>query len=720
MKHNNLKAKAPLKKRATKKRAKIRVKELRQVINRHDRLYYEWDNPEISDYEYDQLFKELLDLEAQYPELSDLYSPTKRVPGKPLSQFEKANHKTPMLSLQNTYNETELLSFYDKARALSAKSLSFILEPKLDGVALSLTYKKGKLIKALTRGDGLSGENVLENTKTIKTVPLKIPTSITFLEIRGEVILLKKDFQKINKQRADEGLSLFANPRNIAGGSLRQLDPKVTAKRPLKFFAHSPGFLSENIKNQKDFLKRLYQWGFPVLKLASFKEFKSQKQTLYKNCLVPCVFCQSFDEILEYVKFMKNIKPKLAFETDGIVIKVNDFLVQKQMGAISRAPRFIRAYKFEPERNKTYITDIKVQVGRTGVLTPVAYLKPVSVGGVTIQHASLHNQAEIAKKDIRLGDLVEVGRAGDVIPEVTKVYVSHRKPPLPLPFKMPKKCPACLLPAKVYGDLVFCENRFCPVITLQSLIHFCSKKAMNIELGQKLLSKLFEKKLVQKFSDIYQLTEQKLLKIEGIKEKSSQRVLLSIEKSKKAPLPAFIFALGLRHIGEQNAKNLSQFFFHKVPKNSRGKPSQVAKNILTLLSQTTEEELKQVPDIGDISAHSIWANFGEPEFKREVKTLLDLGVEPFIPNFYEIKKQYQPFLGKSFVITGTLPLERAKVKDLISALGGKTTNTISQKTDFLLCGKQAEGKQQGQKAKAAKALNIPFMNWDEFSKKAKA
>ena len=713
-----------------KKKAPIKKhRKLSEAIRKHDHSYYNLDQPEISDYEYDRLFNELLRLEKQHPTLLTPDSPSQRVPGKALSHFEKGVHKTSMLSLQNTYNEEEIAAFYEKVlKTLQAEYVDFLLEPKLDGVAVSLLYEKGQLTQALTRGDGITGENVTKNIKTIRSIPLCLSISPEVLEVRGEVILLKEDFKKINEQQAEQGLNHFANPRNMSAGSLRQLNPSVTTSRPLKFFAHSPGFSKEiELKSQSDFLNKIKEAGLPVLPVVDFKSFRARNKN---KVFAACALCKNKDEILEYFHAIEQIRHTLPYETDGIVIKVNNFSEQEKMGSVSRSPRWARAAKFEPERAQTYVQNISIQVGRTGVLTPVAHLEPVQVGGVTITHATLHNQSEIAKKDIRVGDVVIVGRAGDVIPEVIQVDFSKREKNNSV-FKMPKSCPSCSSKVQTVGDIVFCTNPLCSSVVLQSLIHFTSKKAMNIEsLGNKIMERLYKAGLVKKFSDIYKLTKQSILKLEGMGEKSSQRILINIEKSKKTKLSSFIFALGIRHIGEQTAHNISQFFIKKINKGAlKVRKSDgsfpfadlTALNLIAQatdeIAQATDEELREIPDIGEVAARSIRESFSRKSFIKEIQLLLRLGIQIKIQKATDTE---QVFSGKKIAITGSLPQSRTEVEKLIVFLGGKIQNSVNKKTDFLLTGSKKGAKNLSQKTKQAQKLNIPILSWETFQKKIKS
>lgn len=666
------------------------------------------DAPEISDYEYDTLFNELVQIEKDHPKLITSDSPSQRVGGPTLSSFKKQKHKSPMLSLQNTYNEEEILDFYEKTlKALNSEKVNFLLEPKFDGIAVNLIYKKNKLTSALTRGDGQQGEDIFENIKTIKSIPLSIPSTMDSLEIRGEVVLLKKDFQYINKQREEENLPVFANPRNMAAGSLRQLNPKMTAQRPLKFFAHSSGLAKKPIlKSQSDFLKLIQSFHIPVLPVVDIKTLKKKNK---KNIFIAGVICHKKEDVLSYYRTVKKIRSALDFEIDGIVIKVNQFSEQNKLGVVTRFPKWARAAKFEPERASTTIESIQIQVGRTGVLTPVAHLKPVQVGGVQIRQATLHNPSEIAKKDIRISDEVIVGRAGDVIPEVIQVNKKKRKKSAK-PFIFPKICPNCNSKTQTKNDIIFCSNQFCSAVVLKSLIHFVSKKAMNIEsLGEKIMKTLYEHKLVKKFSDIYLLTKEDLLQLEGQGEKSTAKILKNIEKSKNSSLSSFIFALGIRHIGERSAYALSQYFYKKAKERKISSTQKKWPKALILLRQTSKEELQQIPDIGEILADSIINHFSNPLFIQEIDKLLELGIK------FQIESEGSSGLqGQCFAITGSLPEPRNKVENLIFSLGGRVQSTVNKKTNFLITEQPKD--LESKKFQTAKQLNIPILNWKDFQK----
>ncbi len=582
-----------------KKEMEKKIRRLKSEIIRHDRLYYNLDQPEISDFEYDQLYRELEDLEARHPELKTKTSPTQRAPGKALDKFQKEEHGRLMLSLQNSYSRAEITAFCESCqKSLKAGSLEFALEPKLDGAAVELVYRHGALAKALSRGDGKTGENITENIKTVRGLPLELaplpggPPPELF-EVRGEAVIFKKDFEGINKQQKKLGESLFANPRNLAAGTLRQLDPQTAAKRPLRFFAHSPGVLRGlSPLSQKEFIECVLARGLPAFHF-------SKSGGLSRNAL--CRLTSSLEGVLAYYSEMQDLRPRLPFEIDGIVIKINSFEKQGILGHTARSPRWAMAGKFSPEEAATQIQSLSFQVGRTGAVTPVAGLKPVPLGGVTVRSASLHNFKELERKDIRKGDFVLVRRAGDVIPEVIRPLkekrprllrglaelenrLSGRSPsgfwagPLKLVLQLPawllsralqaagggkipppKNCPACGGRLSFDGDYLRCESPRCPAIRERALLHFASRGAMNIEfLGEKTVKKFVQKGWLQSFSDFYRLPEKDLAREEGFGEKSRLLLIESLEKSKKTSLPRLLSALGIPHIGEQTAKKLSE------------------------------------------------------------------------------------------------------------------------------------------------------------------
>ncbi len=675
-----------------------RIQDLKNQITHHDRLYYNLDKPEISDFEYDLLYKELKELEDKYPNLKTKDSPTQKIPGEPLDKFKKEAHSQMMLSLQNSYSKKEIEDFYERMqKLLEISQPEFFMEPKFDGVAVELIYKNGFLTKALSRGDGKIGENITQNVKTIRGVPLKLSSIKTkqkippILEVRGEVCILKKDFKHINEQQEELGESLFANPRNLASGTLRQLDPKVAAKRPLHFYTHSLG-LSKNfpITSQKDFMEVINNFSLPCLLISQ------QKLKLPHLCKTS----KSLGDILKYYDQMDGLRHSLPFEIDGIVIKINSFEQQKQLGQIARSPRWAIAGKFHPEESTTQIEDIILQVGRTGVVTPVAVMKPVSLSGVTIRQASLHNFKEIARKDIRKNDFVVIHRAGDVIPEVLKSLTKKRSKNSK-PFKNPKNCPACKSILYPDGDYLRCINILCPAIQERSLIHFASKGAMNIEfLGEKNIKKFYKWGWLTNFSSLYDLPDKPLIKQKGFGEKSFNLLVKSLEKSKKTTLPKFIFALGIPHVGEQTAQRLSEKILEKLPAKTYN-----LSMVIPILYNLEKEELTEITDIGPVVAKSLSLSFQNKNLKKDLIKLHEKGV-----TFLKEKKSTK-LKGLKFVITGTFIKDRGDIKKEIEQKGGKISSQVSKKTNYLLVGNNP-----GSKKQKAEQLGVPLLQWNEFKK----
>ena len=692
---------------------KKKLENLKFQIRHHDHLYYNLDQPEISDREYDRLYKELETLEKKHPNLVTPDSPTQRVPGQPLEKFKKESHRQKMLSLQNTYSTEEIKEFVERTlRLLKKDKVLFFTEPKFDGVAVELIYEKGVLTKALTRGDGETGENITENIKTIPSIPLRLFSNNkrdskkefpTLLEVRGEVVIFKKDFKKMNQQREKAGDTLFANPRNAAAGTLRQLDPRITAQRPLRFYAHGSGFLEGfSFLSQGEFLKTIKGFSIPCLEINRGK--KLQFPYLFR-------FCQSIKEIINYYNKMEKIRHTFPFETDGIVIKVDSFEEQSQLGEIARSPRWAVAGKFEPETAQTQIEDIILQVGRTGVVTPVAVMKPVSLGGVSIRQANLHNFKELSRKDVRKGDLVEVHRAGDVIPEVVKV-LKHKRNNSVMPFKAPDQCPGCTEPLKADGDYLRCFNLSCPAVREKVLIYFASKKCMNIEfLGEKSIQKFYKLGWLQKFSSFYKLPEKPLEQEEGFGEKSFELLKKSLEKSKQTTFPRLLSAIGIQGVGEETAQRLSEAVKGKL-KSTSSFDWTLPSALKTLLSMT-EEELKEIPDIGGIVAQSITSAFKNKELVEDLENLHALGVYFVQEAEWESENHLKnsQLKDKSFVITGQLPLPREQIKSLIKKQGGKVITAVSSKTDYLLCGEAP-----GSKKDKALELSVQILTWTEFQK----
>lgn len=661
------------------------LEKLKKEIQIHDYKYYAMDNPSISDYEYDQLYKKLQELEKKNPQWVTPDSPTQRIPGEVLDQFEKAPHRKTMLSLENSYSVDDIYQFTEKiSSTLNKKKIVYFCEPKLDGVAIELIYEKGLLTCALTRGNGQIGENVLENIKTIKSVPfrLKTKTPPSVFEARAEVLMFKKDFITLNTAQKQKGEKIFANPRNASAGALRNLNPQTTADRKLRLFCHSPGVIFGTTA-QNEFYDLLKQFHLPSL---LYSQSLKKKWTNLTDPL--CLTCSKTEELISYYHTLQKLRPLLPFEIDGIVIKVNSFKDQEVLGSIARSPKWATAVKFPPESTYTQVQKIHLQIGRTGVVTPVAQMKPISVGGVMVSHSTLHNKSEIQKKDVREGDYVRIQRAGDVIPEVIEVDFSKR-PKNTKPFKMPERCPACTHKLKEIEDLIYCTNTVCPSIALRRLQHFCSKKAMDIEtLGGSLIEQLFDKKLIQRFSDIYKLKKEQLNNLPGIGDKLSSKIIRHIEKSKKTSFNRFLFALGIRHVGEQIALKINEHF---------GEGRKGLKKLL----KTKEEELTQIDDVGAVVALSLVSEL--KNLSKEIQNLLNLGIQ-LIP-----KNKSRKLEGKTFVITGSFEHKRTDISELIQSHGGRTSSSVTSQTDYLLCGENP-----GSKYNKAKKLHIPCVDWKKF------
>lgn len=675
-----------------------RYNDLKAKIREHDYNYYVLDRPVITDFEYDQLYAELLKMEKEHPELVTADSPSQRVGGAPLSEFEKAPHRRPMLSLANTYSVDEVREFDERVKKFleNGKDVTYFCELKFDGLACELIYEHGELTGALTRGDGMIGENVLSNVRTIRSIPLTLhPGAPKLLEVRGEVLMFKKEFAKLNEQQQEAGQLTFANPRNAAAGSIRQLDPRITAKRPLRMFGYAPGEIEgKRPGSQAEWLEMLSELGLPVLRFGPWKKVREQLKKGFGPETPLAAVCEGIDEAVEYYERILSLRHELPFDIDGVVIKVNSYALQDRLGTVARSPRWATAAKFPPEQATTVIEDIAVQVGRTGALTPVAVMRPVRVGGVTIVNATLHNQSEVDRKDVRIGDTVIVQRAGDVIPEVVQV-VAEKRPEGAKKFKMPKHCPVCgeevVLPE---GEVVTrCVNIFCPAIINESLKHFASRRAMNIEkLGDKIIEQMTAAGLVKTYSDLYKLTKDDVLSLERQGDKSAQNIIDSIEASRHTTLARFIYALGIRFVGEQTGKSLASHF-----------------KTLEAFLETDEAQLLEVEDIGPKVAASIMERLSNSDFRKEVKKLLQNGVEIEKPK--KTAAGAQKLAGISIVITGTLPKPRDEIKDLIVALGGKSPGSVSKNTNYLLAGDEA-----GSKLDKAQELGVAILDWDGFQK----
>ncbi|MBI3529628.1 MAG: NAD-dependent DNA ligase LigA [Betaproteobacteria bacterium] len=639
-----------------------RAARLRHEIELANFNYYVKDSPSIPDVEYDRLFRELQSLEMQYPELSGSDSPTRRVGAAPLAAFKQVTHATPMLSLNNAFDETEVEAFDRRVReALQADGpIQYAVEPKFDGLAISLTYQDGLFVMGATRGDGYTGEDVTANLRTVRAIPLRLAGAKPprLLEVRGEVLMLKRDFETLNQEQRDRGEKEFANPRNASAGALRQLDSRITASRRLTFFAYGVGSTrdvpDDTHSHQLDYLELLH---LPVTHERDIVE--------------------GVQGLLHYYRAIGERRPALPFEIDGVVYKVNDLRSQVRLGFVSRAPRFAVAHKFPAQEEITQVLDVTVQVGRTGALTPVARLAPVFVGGVTVTNATLHNEDEVRRKDVRIGDHVVVRRAGDVIPEVVSV-VRERRPADAREFVMPDKCPVCgSRVERLEGEAVTrcTAGLFCPAQRKQALLHFAGRRAMDIEgLGEKLVDQLVDANLVKTPADLYRLDLQTLSNLERMAEKSATNVLEAIEKSKKTTLPRFIFALGIRNVGETTAKDLARHFGR-----------------LELLMRADEAELQQAPDVGPVVAQSIAHFFGEPHNHEIIAQMRAGGVH--WPETEVNQTAKLPLSAKTFVLTGTLPnLTREEAKERIEAKGGKVAGSVSKKTDYVVAGADAGGK----------------------------
>lgn len=664
-----------------KKDVKARMAELCETLHRLNEAYHAKDAPLASDAEYDALFRELEQLEQKYPEWRTPDSPTHRIGAAPLESFAKITHRLPMLSISNSMNEEELRAFDERTRELlgvGGEEIEYLCELKFDGLSINLTYENGVLVSAATRGDGTVGENVTPNVRTIRNVPLKLRTKSPpeVLEVRGEIVLPVDAFRGLNKEQEEAGEKTFANPRNAAAGSVRQLDSKITASRELKLFAYAVGFWAggKKPKTQQEILDLLFSYGF-----------ESHGYHL---------LCKGAGAVQKHYEHIAKQRESLSFDIDGMVVKVNRLDWQEELGFVSRSPRAMTAYKFPPRQEITRILDIKIQVGRTGVLTPVAILEPVNVHGVVVSRAALHNEEEIERKDIRIGDYVTIQRAGDVIPEVVSV-VADRRTGKEKHFSMPKSCPSCgEKTSKSEQEVaVRCTNEDCPAQNQEALEHFVSKGAMDIVgLGRKILEQLVEEGLVKRPSDLYLLTEDQLLKLEGFQKKSAEKLVMAIQASKKRKLSSFIHALGIRHVGERLAASLAREY-----------PD------MNSLMSAGEEALLSVEDVGETVAKSIVEHFAKRRNREEIQKLLELGIQ-----LEGKQKRGSNFSGKTFVITGTLPgISRQEASDWVESLGGKVSSSVSKKTDYLLAGEEA-----GSKLQKAQELGVSILSWEELQQLA--
>ncbi len=655
--------------------------QLVKTIFRHDILYYGKTQPEISDYEYDHLLKQLEQIEKEHPEWISPTSPSQRVGEMISGGFKEVVHAVPMMSLANTYSHQEVEDFVERVlRWLDGKRPQFCAELKMDGIAVSALFEKGVFTRAVTRGDGKKGDDITLNMKTIRSLPLRLSGKDIpdLLEVRGEVFMTKAVFADLNQKKEEMGQSPWANPRNAAAGSLKLLDSKEAAERRLCVIFYGIAQDSSNrCKSQEEVLHLLQEMGLPTFE----KDFYS--------------VCESSEDIMAFAGKIEKKREKLPYEIDGIVIKVNELKCQDALGTTGKSPRWAVAYKFSPEQAVTEILDITVQVGRTGVLTPVAELKPISLSGSVIARATLHNQEEISRKDIRIGDFVVIEKGGDVIPKIVAVDLSKR-PAQSTPWQMPHKCPVCAAPViHVEGEVAIrCPNSECSQQILRKIVFFASKGAMNIgHLGEKAVEQLFQKGLIKDCSDIYSLTENELSQVEGFKEKSIDNLLQTIEASKQCSLARFILAVGIKYVGTGTAEDLAN-----------------TAQTIDALSKMTKEELLEIEGVGEKVAESVFEFFQNPQNQTEVSKLLEKGVSPDLP-----KVSFNPdhlFYGKTFVLTGSLKeYTRSQAASLIKEKGGKVAPSVSSKVDYVLFGEDP-----GSKWEKAKKLNVTLLTEEEFKR----
>lgn len=658
-----------------------RIRALVKELAYHEHRYYVLDDPEISDAAYDRLFRELQDLESKHPEWVSSDSPTQRVGGKPLDDFAKARHRVPMLSLANAMSEAEFREFDARVHRFldldSGRELEYHCELKFDGLSINLTYEDGVLVRAATRGDGEVGEDVTANARTVRSIPLRLlaKTPPRLIEVRGEVLLPIDAFKRMNTELMERGEKAFANPRNAAAGALRQLDSTITAKRPLAFFSYGVGALEGASFATLDEMQETYkQWGLPV---------DSHR-----------VVCLGTEAVMDFYRAIERQRESLPFEIDGVVLKLNRLRDIDQAGYVARNPRGMIAFKYPPRQETTVIEDILVQVGRTGALTPVAIVRPVVVGGVTVRRATLHNQDEIDRKDIRIGDRVVIQRAGDVIPEVVKVITDVRNGS-ERPFKLPTHCPVCGSQAlRKEGEAILrCVNRACDAQLKERLRHFVMIDAMNVDgLGEKIIELLVDKKLATTYADLYRLKRQQILALEGFKDRSTDKLLAAIEATRTRELYRVIFGLGIRHVGEATAKQLANTF-----------------GTMAALMSASEADFLAVPEIGEEMARSLYSHLHTPELRREIDDLLT-EVTPQPPR--AATAGGDKLAGKTFVLTGTLPsLSRSDATRLIENAGGKVSGSVSKNTDYVVAGDEA-----GSKLEKAQKLGIAVI--DEAGLKA--
>ncbi|MGG4492716.1 NAD-dependent DNA ligase LigA [Brevibacillus reuszeri] len=654
--------------------AEIKIKELAKRIEHHNRLYHEEDRPEITDQEYDQLMRELKELESLFPELTSPDSPSLRVGGEPLPFFEKVVHRTPMLSLGNAFNEEEIRDFDRRVRqAVGSQAVRYVVELKIDGLAVSLHYENGLFVRGATRGDGTTGEDITQNLKTIRSIPLRLTRPLT-LEVRGEAYMPKGAFEKLNKEREERGEALFANPRNSAAGSLRQLDPKIAAARQLDTFIYAIGDLQgEVVESHSEGLALLETLGFKV----------NQERRVFDD----------IDELLAFVESWTEKRPHLPYEIDGLVIKVDSYAQQQELGFTAKSPRWAVAYKFPAEEAITILEGIEVSVGRTGNVTPTALLKPVSLAGTTVKRASLHNEDIIREKGLLIGDHVVVKKAGDIIPEIIAV-LPERRTGSETPFAMPTHCPECGSELVRLEEEVAlrCINPMCPALIREGMIHFVSRTAMNIDgLGEKVVAQLYHDGIIHSVADLYYLHQQRdaLLGMERMGEKSVDNLLAAIEASKENSLERVLFGLGIRLVGAKAARVLAEHF-----------------GSMDAIMQADEEALTQIDEIGPKMAASLINYFSQPQAAAVIERLKAAGVNMEYKGIRIESGAELPFSGKTIVLTGTLTqMSRQEAEEAIARMGGKVTGSVSKKTDLVIAGDKA-----GSKLEKAEKLGVEVMD----------
>jgi DNA ligase (NAD+) len=655
-----------------------RIQELKEILNYHNHKYYVEDNPEISDFEYDALYRELENLENERPDLITYDSPTQRIGGKPLEGFEKVVHEVQMQSLQDVFSEEELFSFDQRVRGAVGDKVDYVVEKKIDGLSVSLEYVDGRFFRGSTRGDGLVGEDVTQNLKTVKSVPMVLNEAIPFIEVRGEVFISKKDFSKINEEQEETGQPLFANPRNAAAGSLRQLDPRVAAKRKLDI-------LIFNIQRIEGKTFETHSETLEYLRALGFKVVPDYK------------ICSNIREVMNEINDIGDGRGEFPFEIDGAVVKVNSLSLRETLGSTTKTPKWAVAFKYPAEKKQTRIKEIRVNVGRTGVLTPNAVLEPVRLAGTTVSRATLHNMDYIKEKDIHIGDMVWIQKAGDIIPEVVEI-VPEARTGEEQPFIMPETCPVCGAEvAREEGEAAYrCTGIECSAQLYRSIIHFASRDAMNIEgLGPAIIETLLSRGFISGIADIYYLHSRKeeLINIERMGKKSIENLLNSIEKSKENNIDRLIFGFGIRHIGLRAAQILSGNF-----------------DSIDSLQKASVEQIIKIPEFGETTAQSVVRFFRQEQTHHTIERLREAGVN--LNSYGKRQIEDHRFEGLTFVLTGTLPTySRAQAAEIIESFGGKTSSSVSKKTDYVLAGQEA-----GSKLDKALRLGVKVIDEEEFKR----